>query len=192
MTPQGFIPVDRHCRVRGLVDVYAAGDGTAFPVKQGGIATQQADAAAEAIAAGLGASSSPAAFAPMLRAMLLTGVAPMYLRASVGGDVDAGAQIAGHALWWPPTKIAGRHLGPYLTFADSLDRRLSLEDRTARHRGAIATPDDEARGLALTLAEGDARSGDFASALSWLSSSNVWTGSSLGAACGCGRNGRRR
>ena len=35
--------------------VYAAGDITTFPVKQGGIATQQADAAAEAIAAELGA-----------------------------------------------------------------------------------------------------------------------------------------
>ena len=38
-------------RVRGLDDVYAAGDITNFPVKQGGIATQLADAAAEAIAA---------------------------------------------------------------------------------------------------------------------------------------------
>ncbi len=43
----GFIPVDEYGRVRGLDDVFAAGDITNFPVKQGGIATQQADAAAE-------------------------------------------------------------------------------------------------------------------------------------------------
>ncbi len=50
-TFEGFIPVDPHGRVTGVSQVYAAGDITTFPVKQGGIATQQADAAAEAIAA---------------------------------------------------------------------------------------------------------------------------------------------
>jgi len=37
----GFIPVDAHSRVTGLGDVYAAGDGTTYPIKQGGIAAQQ-------------------------------------------------------------------------------------------------------------------------------------------------------
>ena len=50
----GFIPVDRHGRVAGAPGVYAAGDATAFPIKQGGLATQQADAAPRAIAADLG------------------------------------------------------------------------------------------------------------------------------------------
>ncbi len=45
----------------GLEDVYAAGDITSFPVKQGGIATQLADAAAQAIAARLGADLDAAA-----------------------------------------------------------------------------------------------------------------------------------
>ena len=35
----------------GCHDVYAAGDATAFPIKHGGLAAQQADALAEAIAA---------------------------------------------------------------------------------------------------------------------------------------------
>lgn len=48
---RGFIPVDEHGRVRGLPDVFAAGDATDFPVKQGGLAAQEADAVAEAIAA---------------------------------------------------------------------------------------------------------------------------------------------
>ena len=42
----GFIPVDVHGRVKGLQNVYAAGDSTNFPIKQGGLATQQADAVA--------------------------------------------------------------------------------------------------------------------------------------------------
>src|SRR5438552_2097268 len=51
----GFITVDAHCKVRDLEDVYAAGDATDFPVKHGAIAAQQADTAAEAIAAHAGA-----------------------------------------------------------------------------------------------------------------------------------------
>src|SRR5215203_5858322 len=46
----GFIPVDPHGRVDGLEGVYAAGDATNFPIKQGGLATQQADAVAEHVA----------------------------------------------------------------------------------------------------------------------------------------------
>ena len=42
----GFIPIDSHCRVRGLANVFAAGDATEFPIKFGGIAAQQADTAA--------------------------------------------------------------------------------------------------------------------------------------------------
>jgi sulfide:quinone oxidoreductase len=47
----GFIPVDPHGRVTGARDVFAAGDATAGPIKLGGLAAQQADAAAETIAA---------------------------------------------------------------------------------------------------------------------------------------------
>src|SRR5262249_28671768 len=43
----GFIPTDEHGQVAAEVDVWAAGDATTFPLKQGGIAAQQADAAAE-------------------------------------------------------------------------------------------------------------------------------------------------
>jgi len=109
----GFIEVDEHGRVRGLVDVYAAGDAVDFAVKQGGIAAQQADAVAVHVAARYGADVAPAPFAPVLRGMLLTGGEPRYLRADVP---DADAEIAGaqYPLWWPPTKIAGRYLSPYL------------------------------------------------------------------------------
>ena len=63
-TFEGFIPVDPHGRVTGMSDVYAAGDITTFPVKQGGIAAQQAEAAAEAIAAAAGADVTPRPFRP--------------------------------------------------------------------------------------------------------------------------------
>ena len=52
----GFHCVDAFGRVQGRHAVYAAGDATAFPLKQGGLAAQQADAVAESIAASLGAA----------------------------------------------------------------------------------------------------------------------------------------
>ena len=75
--PDGFIPVDEHGQVRGLADVYAAGDAVDFPVKQGGLAAQQADAVAEHIAARYGASVDAAPFRPVLRGMLFTGEDPL-------------------------------------------------------------------------------------------------------------------
>lgn len=114
-TLEGFIPVDAHGRVPGLGDVYAAGDITTFPVKQGGIATQMADAAAEMIAAKAGVEVRPEPFRPVLRGLLLTGSRPRYLRHGLtgGGDGPADA-VSPEPLWWPPAKIAGRHLAPFL------------------------------------------------------------------------------
>ena len=108
---KGFVPTDSFGAVRGLDDVYAAGDLTDFPVKQGGIAAQQADAAAESIAAAAGAPIDPRPFTPVLRGLLLTGLTPRYLRtepSSVASEVDT------EPLWWPPAKIVGRHLAPFL------------------------------------------------------------------------------
>jgi sulfide:quinone oxidoreductase len=109
----GFIPVDAHGRVRGMSGVYAAGDGTNFPIKQGGLATQQADAVAEAIAAEAGAPVEPEPFRPVLRGLLLTGGDDRFLRNAVAGGGGEG-EVATHTLWWPPTKIAGRYISGYL------------------------------------------------------------------------------
>jgi sulfide:quinone oxidoreductase len=110
----GFIPVDEWCRIVGGENVYAAGDVTSFPVKQGGIATQQADTAAADVAARSGAGVEPAPFRPVLRGMLLTGGVPEYLRASLVADSDDASLASVEPLWWPPGKIAGKHLAPYL------------------------------------------------------------------------------
>jgi sulfide:quinone oxidoreductase len=105
----GFIPVGEHGEVSGLEGVYAAGDATTFPIKQGGIAAQQADAAAQAIAARHGVSVTPEPFTPVLRGQLYTGGDPRYLDSS-----GAKGEVSVQPLWWPPTKIAGAYLAPYL------------------------------------------------------------------------------
>jgi sulfide:quinone oxidoreductase len=110
-TFEGFIPVDPHGRVIGTSDVYAAGDITTFTVKQGGLAAQQAEAAAESIAAASGVGIEPRPFRPVLRGLLLTGDGPQYLH----GELTGGAGIASaEPLWWPPAKIVGRYLAPFL------------------------------------------------------------------------------
>lgn len=111
----GFIQTDAHGRLAGVDDVFAAGDATTFSVKQGGVAAQQADAVAEAIAASVGVSIEPQPFRPILRGLLLTGGPPRYLRADISGGAGHDSTISGTALWWPPNKIAGRYLAPYLS-----------------------------------------------------------------------------
>ena len=96
-----LIPVDDHCRVIGLPDAYAIGDATDFPIKQGGIACQQADAAAAHIAAHSGAVVSAPPFRPRLHARLITGVAEPVELGHRNGESQAG-------------KLPGRHLAPYL------------------------------------------------------------------------------
>jgi len=108
---RGFVPTDEYGRVLGLTDVYAAGDLTQFPLKQGGTATQQADAAASSIAADAGATVKPKPFRPVLRGLLLTGLAPRFLRADATG---AHSVVDTEPLWWPPAKIVGRYLTPFL------------------------------------------------------------------------------
>jgi sulfide:quinone oxidoreductase len=116
----GFIPVDAHGRVAGLEAVYAAGDGTSYPIKQGGLATQQADAVAETIAAAAGAPVEPQPFTPVLRGVLLTGGDKRFMRSGAAPG-QAEPDVATHALWWPPAKIASRYLAPFLFGRDEVD-----------------------------------------------------------------------
>jgi sulfide:quinone oxidoreductase len=98
----GFVRCDQHGRVHGLDDVWAAGDATSFPIKQGGLACQQADAAAASIAAEAGAGNDPQPFEPVLRGVLITERSARFLR--------DGEAVTASAMWWPPTKIAGEEL----------------------------------------------------------------------------------
>jgi sulfide:quinone oxidoreductase len=111
---QDFIAIDEHARVEGLPHVYAAGDVTSFPVKHGGLAAQQADAAAEAMLAELGLPIVPRPFDPVIQGVLFTDEEPAYLQARLGDDAAPPSDPRAYSLWWPPSKIAGRHLSPYL------------------------------------------------------------------------------
>lgn len=126
--PAGFHPIDEYGRVAGASEVYAAGDGANFPIKQGGLATQQADAVAGMIAARAGAPIEPVPFRPVLRGMLLTGGERRYLRHAVSGGGGEG-DVSDQAPWWPPTKIAGRYLSPYLFGDEAGPQAAPIESR---------------------------------------------------------------
>jgi sulfide:quinone oxidoreductase len=110
----GFIPVDEYCRVGGLVHEYAAGDAIDFAVKFGGLASQQADTAARAIAAELGAPVTAAPFEPVVHGMLLTGGKPLYLSAEITGGHGFSSSISDEPPTGAPSKIVARYLAPYL------------------------------------------------------------------------------
>jgi sulfide:quinone oxidoreductase len=109
----GFVPVDEQLRVVGLADVFAAGDGTTFPVKQGGIACQQADAIAEQIAAAAGAPVEAEPFRPVLRGRVLAGHGAQYLEHPLHGGAGEGSPSE-LRLWSVSRKIDGRYLSPWL------------------------------------------------------------------------------
>jgi sulfide:quinone oxidoreductase len=109
----GFLAIDQHASVIGVPDVFAAGDGTDFPIKQGGLATQQADAAAELIAQRAGVSLTPQPFRPVLRGWLLTGGAPRFFANPIAGGAGPGL-VSAQPLWSPQTKVSGRYLAPWL------------------------------------------------------------------------------
>ena len=183
--PRGFLPVDTHGRVTGAAGVYAAGDATAFPIKQGGLATQQADAVVDAVAADLDLVPDPAPFRPVLRGLLLTGGAPLYLRAELTGDKEPTArtlrgEVSSRALWWPPGKVAGRYLAPYLGTARPVDLGSEpLRDRAAAAEASPAADRDDAYRLALLLAEEDAKVGDYRQALHALDAAAALAGGVL-------------
>jgi len=193
----GFIPTDDHGRVPGAPDVYAAGDCTAFPLKQGGIAAQQADAAAQSIAAALGADTTPHPFTPVLRGLLLTGDEPSYFRAYPGAEreptsvaietprrrrrASAPHDVTAHRpLWWPPSKVAGPYLGAWLIGpGDPGGEAPQIADRE------VPAPSDEAAAveereaaldLALAMADGEARYGDWKAALRALDAAEALAG----------------
>jgi sulfide:quinone oxidoreductase len=119
----GFIRVDPYCRVPDVDRIYAAGDATDFPVKHGGIASQQADIAVASIAALAGAPVTPERFNPVVHGILLTDGEPRYLTAHITGGRGFSSEITDTPTWSPPSKIAAKYLAPYL---DERDQESSL------------------------------------------------------------------
>jgi sulfide:quinone oxidoreductase len=114
----GFYRVDIHGKLVDAEHIYAAGDATEFAVKFGGIAAQQADTLAEAIAALAGAAVTPEPFHPVIHGILLTGDRPRYLTAQITGGQGFSSEISETPTWSPVAKIAAKYLAPYL---DGLD-----------------------------------------------------------------------
>lgn len=82
------------------------------------------------------------------------------------------------ALWWPPSKVAGRYLAPYLATA----RPTPLASRPLSDRPPLPDPGvseaehADALELALLLADYDARWGDYTMALHALDSAEALAG----------------
>lgn len=111
----GFLPVAEGTRVVGAERVFAAGEATDFPLKHGGIATQQADLAAAAIAADAGLGPEPEPFDPVLRGVLWTGEEPRYLYGRLSGKHGEASELSAEPLWPEAEgKIVGRHLTRFL------------------------------------------------------------------------------
>jgi sulfide:quinone oxidoreductase len=156
----GFVPVDLHGRVTGEPAVYAAGEATSFPLRQGGLATQQADAVAEAIAAACGACDAPAPFEPILRGRLLTSGAPLFFQSRPSGQSVASTR----GLWSPPEKIAGLHLAPYLCTARPPRPGATMAELVPAVAFAERGENDAVT-LACALAEAESRCGNTVRAL---------------------------
>ena len=109
----GFVAVDDSGRVRDAEDLYAIGDATTFPVKQGGIACQLADVVAEHLAERAGADVTPHLFRPVLRGQLLAGATTLHLTSPIAGGGGPGIANA-RSIWRPSHKVDARYLSQLL------------------------------------------------------------------------------
>jgi sulfide:quinone oxidoreductase len=111
----GFLPVDEYGQVRGVDRVWAAGDCTDVPIKQGGVSADLADVAAESIAATAGAHLRTRSFVPTIEGVLMTGGTARYLRARPAWPGDSG-----ESMFEPvprgaePPKIQATYLGSHV------------------------------------------------------------------------------
>jgi sulfide:quinone oxidoreductase len=115
-----FVPIDERCVVPTTDGrVFAAGDATDFPVKQGGIGAQQADTAAAGIAHLAGLVDRPPPLKPIIRGVLLTGARPLYVAARVIDGLGWQSEVYEEPPWPRDEKIVAEELGRYLHHTDS-------------------------------------------------------------------------
>jgi sulfide:quinone oxidoreductase len=114
----GFVPVDELSRVPDMAEhVFAAGDATNLPIKHGGLGAQQADVAAAGIAALAGAAVEPEPLRPVVRGVLHTGRAPLFLTARLhDGRVES--EVSWEPAWPVDEKVVAEELGPFLRTLD--------------------------------------------------------------------------
>jgi sulfide:quinone oxidoreductase len=146
LSAHGFIHVDPYGRMPHVQDIYAAGDATDFPIKHGGLAAQQADVAAQSIAAQAGAAVTPERFDPVINGMLLTNGKPRYLTAHITGGRGFSSEISDSPAWSPPGKIVARYLAPYLD---------DLDNESAASNGDAITPEIRGHGSSASTSDGE-------------------------------------
>ncbi len=111
----GFLPVDEYAQVRGADRVWAAGDCTDVPIKQGGVSAELADVAAESIATMAGAQLHGRTFIPTVEGVLMTGGTARYMRARPAWPGEAGESVFEPvSRGSEPPKIRARYLGPHV------------------------------------------------------------------------------
>lgn len=111
----GFLPITEHAEVVGTERVYAAGDAADFPVKFGGIAAQQADAAAAAIASVAGVPAQPLTFDGAVHGVLLAGAnRRLFFSARFEHGVVRESATSATPTGPVEAKIAAPYLAPYL------------------------------------------------------------------------------
>jgi sulfide:quinone oxidoreductase len=115
--------VDASGRVDALEDVYAAGDLTTCPIKQGGLAAQQADAVAQTIAASLGIPVKQIRAPQVLNTRMVAGEMAVFLRTELDwrGQPTRATQVRlndEHTA--KAAKVLGRYLLPYLETLEPL------------------------------------------------------------------------
>ncbi len=109
---RGFIPAGPDARVPGIPDVWAVGDGTTNPVKQGGVACRQADVAAGQIVAAAGGAAPEGDEGPQaLSAWMWDGRRGRVLPS---GATEPAEGAADPTPAWPVAKVGGRFLAPFL------------------------------------------------------------------------------
>jgi hypothetical protein len=111
----GFLMVDGHARSAHDPRVYAAGDATALSLKHSTLSSDQATAAAEALAAEAGADVEPTPWSACLYGLLTL---PPHFPGERGSPWLPGGEPITHCLWWPPGHVAGRNLAPCLAARD--------------------------------------------------------------------------
>jgi sulfide:quinone oxidoreductase len=121
----GFIPVDAYAAVTGVPRVWAAGDGTDYPVKHGGVSAQMAGTAARAIARSAGATLQLGKFEPVLEGVLLTGARPRSLKGESAGARGVPPHLRELPAGDQTPKIAAHYLAPHLAALDPVPLRPS-------------------------------------------------------------------
>jgi sulfide:quinone oxidoreductase len=115
-----FLHVDEYCRVLNTGGrIFAAGDATDLPVKQGGVGAQQADVAAAGIAHLAGAGPAPERLRPRIDATLFASAKPLYLSADLIDGRGWQATLHDEPPWPAGEKIVAEELGPFLSALDT-------------------------------------------------------------------------